>query len=572
MMRTKANRARIDILGTIVLAVFLIVFMTALVGASIEPESAEASSGTVLAEVSADLLSDESAAADGQYDDEPIQSLNFVKDMGVREALSVLAARYNKNIVPSPKVTGQLAFTSLHDVTFEESLDAILGSAFKYELQGNLIKVYTAEEYKKIKSDESRLTHEVFTLYYVTAAEVANLVTPALSKSGVISATSPALLDVEAGQGGDSLAMRDMVTVYDFPENIAKIAGMIAEIDVKSPQILIEVTMLKAKLDETMQFGIDFSNIPGVTMATAGTQGISGNLLNGVITPTTTTGLSFGFKVDDVEGFVQAVENITDTTILANPKIMALNKQAASMIIGDEKGYTTTTVSEGISSQEVEFLEVGTRLSFRPYICKDGNIRMEINPEESSGSVSEGGLPTKATTTIKTNIMVKDGKTIVIGGLFKEETTVSRSQVPVLGDLPFIGSLLKGTKDQSVRTELIILITPHIINDPEDTDGDKRAQDAKILNEGARKGFSWLSRARLSEDSYARAVENYNQGNKAEALSELNYILLSRPDYFEASKLREQILTETDPEAAGKIERIMLDAIEAEHSKRWMRR
>ena len=173
-----------------------------------------------------------------------IQSITFKKDAGIRDALRFLAAKYQKNIVPSSKVDGLITVSSLYDVTFEEAMDAILGHGFRYEQEGNFIKVYTEEEYKKIKEDKSRMVHKVFTLYYINAAEVKALITPLLSESGKVTSTTAAGVDTEAGKGGDTTSMRDTVIVYDFPERLDQIGPMIKEIDVKPQQILIEVTIL----------------------------------------------------------------------------------------------------------------------------------------------------------------------------------------------------------------------------------------------------------------------------------------------------------------------------------------
>ena len=93
--------------------------------------------------------------------------------------------------------------------------------------------------------------------------------------------------------------------------------------------------------------------------------------------------------------------------------------------------------------QTVEFLDTGTRLIFRPYIGEDGYIRMELHPEDSGGSSTPTNLPFKITTEMTSNIMVKDGHTIVIGGLFRESTTRARSQMPFLGNLPVAGALFR---------------------------------------------------------------------------------------------------------------------------------
>jgi type IV pilus assembly protein PilQ len=509
-----------------------------------------------------------------------IQSITFDKDSKIKDGLRVLSAMYKKNIVPSPKVDGVMGFTRLYSVTFEEAMDAILGASFKYEQKGQLIMVYTTEEYKKIKEDKSRMVNKVFTLYYINAAEVKALVTPLLSESGKVTSTTAAAVDTEAGKGGDTTSMRDTVVVYDFPERLDQIGQMIKEVDVKPQQILIEVTVLKATLTETTEFGINWTRIAGITAVPG--QGLPLGMAIGLtsgITPAG-TGLSATFSNEEVVATITALEDVSGVTVLANPKIMALNKQAGYINIGNETGYTesTTQTSGGNTTASVSFLPSGTLLRFRPYICEDGYVRMEVNPEESTASTitTTTGvvIPSKTITQVKTNIMVQDGQTIIIGGLFKEQITSTDAQVPLIGDVPIFGVLAKRTKDANIRTELIILMTPHIISTPENlaSESEDRMNDISRIYYGSRKGISSLSRVRIYEDCYAEAVECYLKGDKRAAMNKLNWVTYVRPMYLEASRLKERIIRETAPDGAATIERIMLDVIEREESNKWLRK
>jgi type II secretory pathway component GspD/PulD (secretin) len=508
-----------------------------------------------------------------------IQSITFDKDRTIKDGLRVLSAMYKKNIVPSAKVDGVMGFTRLYNVTFEEAMDAILGANFKYEQKGQLIMVYTADEYKKIKEDKSRMVDKVFTLYYINAAEVKALITPLLSESGKVTSTAAAAVDTEAGKGGDTTSMRDTVVVYDFPERLDQIGRMIKEVDVKPQQILIEVTVLNATLTETTEFGINWTKIAGMTATPS--QGFPFGMAIGLasgISPAG-TGLTATLSNEEVVASITALEDVSNVTVLANPKIMALNKQAGYINIGGETGYTesTTQTSTGTTAS-VKMLPYGTILRFRPFICDDGYIRMEISPELSTATTkdSNGGavIPSKTLTEVKTNIMVQDGKTIIIGGLFKEQITSTDAQVPLIGDLPIFGVLAKRTKDANVRTELIILITPHIISTPENlaSESKDRMSDISRIYYGSRKGISSFSRVRIYEDCYAEAVECYLKGDKKAALNKLNWVTYARPEYLEASRLKERIIRETAPDGAATIERIMLDVIEREESKKWLRK
>jgi type II secretory pathway component GspD/PulD (secretin) len=500
-----------------------------------------------------------------------VQSINFRKDMSVRDALRFLAAKYHRNIIPSAQVIGKLNVTSLYEVTFEEALDAILGSDYRYKTTGGFIRVYSAEEYTKLAKNIENMTSRVFELYYVNAAEVKALIMPVMSEFGKIASTSPAALDTEAGQSGDKLSMRDTIVVYDFPERLDQIERTIKEVDVRPQQILIEVTVLKAELSETTEFGINWEKIGGIT-ATSTPVSMSMNLASNV-----TTGLSMKLTNDEIVASIKALEGITDTTVLANPKIMALNKQAGYINIGEERGYTASTTQGQTTTTSVDFLISGTILKFRPFICDNGYVRMEINPELSTGSIQTDAcstLPIKSITQVKTNIMVKDGRTIIIGGLFKEDLTNSDSQVPVLGDIPIVGALFKKTKDTNIRTELVILITPHIINEPEDlaSASERKQDDISRIVEGSRKRMNPIARARIYENSYAKAIEYYADKEYDKALAELNWIIGFRPNALEAVQLKEKILADIRPDKYRALERIMYEQIQKEQNIMWKRK
>ncbi|HIJ54199.1 MAG TPA: type II and III secretion system protein, partial [Planctomycetes bacterium] len=269
------------------------------------------------------------------------------------------------------------------------------------------------------------------------------------------------------------------------------------------------------------------------------------------------------------------LESVTDITVLANPKILALNKQAGTVFIGQELGYrdrTTIDASGQATVGEVSFYQTGTKLSFRPYIANDGYIRMDIYPQDSSGELDSEGIPRKTTAELMTNIMVKDGQTIVIGGLFRDAITSTRSQIPLLGDLPLVGAAFRGTTDSTVRQEIIVMLTPHIITEPEDTEADARVADISRKRYGARMGLQWAGRARLAEDRYTEAVKHYIEGDSKTALEKVNYVLELRPTYLEALRLKERIISETVTDDATIIERVMLDVIEGEEANKWLRR
>ena len=196
-----------------------------------------------------------------------IEKFEVEEDFGVRKALAMLGSQCQKNIVPSPGVNGSLAFRRLTNVTFEEAMNAILGDNAVYEEQGNLIKVYTKEEYQKIMEDPGRMICKVFTLYYMSASEAVKLITPLKSAVGNIQASSPPEMVASTGEsittgtlGGDTMALNDTIVVNDYPENIAAISEMLKKLDVRPKQVLVEATILSATLQEGMKLGLSYND------------------------------------------------------------------------------------------------------------------------------------------------------------------------------------------------------------------------------------------------------------------------------------------------------------------------
>jgi type IV pilus secretin PilQ/predicted competence protein len=525
------------------------------------------------------------------------------ENFGVRKALALLGSITNKNIVPSPNVDGLLAFRQLTNVTFDEVMDAILGDNFRYEKRGNLIRVYTREEYNEIMSDPERMTYKVFTLYYISAAEAMKLLAPVLSSAGSIQGSTPAENVVPTGDsistgsgGGDTMALNDTIVIEDYPENIAEAEKMLKELDVRPRQVLVEATILSANLTEDLELGVDLNFAAGVSLTGSSTTsqvGTTESLTTDTTTPISQVaagtpgtpietsgfasvggnGLRVGVTSGDFVAFITALERVTDTTILANPKILAVNKQLGIVYIGTKIGYTSqTTQTQTSTTQQVEFLETGTRLAFRPYIGDDGYIRMDIQPKDSSGTLKANNIPDEQSTELATNIMVKDGQTIVIGGLFRDVIVTSRSQIPLLGDLPLIGALFRKTTDTVQRQEVIVMLTPHIIDEPKETQSDARIDDVRRKRFGAKNELQWAGKARLAEDRYIMAAKYYLEGDTETAMEALNYVLELRPSYLEAIRLKERIIAETRPDELDSVERILIGDIEREDTDKWQRR
>jgi type IV pilus assembly protein PilQ len=515
-----------------------------------------------------------------------------VQGADLRGVLQLLSTQGRKNIIATKEVTGSVT-ADLYDVTFREALEAVLrASGYVYEEKGSFVYVYTPKQLEDFQKTDKTQSVRMFRLSYITAADAKTLITPALSPDGNISLTPPATGGVAPSTveaGGQSYSSDDVIIVRDYEKNIKSIEKLITDLDVKPDQVMIDTTLLRATLTEENSLGIDLdvlgginfgtltsptstgsssggsggsggttatlgSDLGGTSLATATGTGMTtgilqGNLLNSPAVKVSTGGggLALGFVSDNVALFIHALETVTDVTVMANPKLLVLNRQRGEVLVGNRDGYLTTTVTETVSTQAVQFLETGTKLIVRPFIARDGFIRMEIHPEDSSGSVklvagSTSVLPSETTTEVTSNVLVRDGRTIVIGGLFREVTTSTRSQVPILGNVPCLGVLFRNTDDNTVREEVIALITPHIVKQAVDEAvGEQMKDDAERFRVGQRKGMMWWGRDRLAQLHLGWAKQWLCEGNREKALWDVDMALSLSPRMDDAIKMKERL-------------------------------
>jgi type IV pilus assembly protein PilQ len=346
-----------------------------------------------------------------------------------------------------------------------------------------------------------------------------------------------------AQTGGDSNASCNIIFVMDREDVVARIAETIEALDVRPLQVLVEATILEALLTDSCALGVDFNALGGIDFSDVNSSwnvnsvtvgDATGNQLDktligaedtGFTSDNPAEGFSFSILHDEVALFIEAIENVTDTNVIANPKILALNYQSAEIIIGGRLGYYgASTISDGLSQQSVEFLDTGTQLRFRPFISTDGYVRLEIHPQRSDGVVDPTtGLPSENTSEVTTNIMVKDGDTVVIGGLIEEIDQKVESRVPFLGTLPFIGWLFRRSETETRRSEIIVMITPRII-DPADNDenAEEDIREFEQRKQLFRDGFLFCSRTIYAERHMEKARLSYQEGDLGWARYHIN--------------------------------------------------
>jgi len=365
-----------------------------------------------------------------------------VQDTDIKSVLNALSLKKKLNIVAGQDVTGKIS-VNLYDLPLKEVLDAIITlNGFSYKQKDNIIYVSKAME----NSEEDFLETDVMTfkLKYADIDEVEKVISELVTESATITVYKP----------------EKTLIVEDMSRSLDRVKQVLETLDIPPRQVLIETRIMSVRLNDDTSLGIDWSD------TFSGFFNSSGNVLTqGFARPQTFFAQGFFFNVmnSDFNLILDALQTITEVSFISSPMVLALDNKEARILIGDMLGYYVTTATEAAVLQSVEFLDTGTQLIITPHIIDDERIIMDIHPEISDGSIIDG-LPSKNTAEVTTSLMAPDGGTIFIGGLIRDRKEDIKERVPGLGSIPVIGALFGRTTNITVRQEIIVLITPHIIS------------------------------------------------------------------------------------------------------------
>ncbi len=487
------------------------------------------------------------AASNSRIQDEGGGRLSIqVQNEDIRRVLELLGAHGGINILASPNVQGTVSAT-LTDVGIEDALDAILrANGYQARRDSNFVFVGTAADFTTLEQSFDRIATRIIRPNYITAAELQKLIAPLLTEGmGVSSVSTPAESGITAdggAAGGDSFAGAEAVVVRDYEAVLMQIDALVADVDVRPLQVHIEAMILAVTLKEGDEYGVNWQFLRD-----------SGNVKLGLGEPVQTLAaldfekgaLKVGFLDRSMGAFLSALETIGDTNVIASPRLLVLNKQRANIQIGDQKGYISTTVTETTATETVEFMETGTILRIRPFISTDGMVRMEIHPELSKGEVRELGrftIPEKQVTEVTTNVMVRDGSTVVIGGLMRDEIAVTRNQLPFFGNLPLVGFAFRSNSETTERQEVLVLITPHIVYEPELGDeGSRTAAEFHRRHEVVGEKLEPFNRRHVAQRYFRLAQNAWAEGDRRTALRFAEMAVHFLPSYRAAIDLRSDI-------------------------------
>ncbi|HMV04046.1 MAG TPA: type IV pilus secretin PilQ [Accumulibacter sp.] len=410
----------------------------------------------------------------GGYQGEKL-SLNF-QNVDVRRLLQVIGEFTGMNMVVSDSVGGSITLI-LKDVPWDQALDIIMQQkGLDMRKNGNVILIAPREELatkEKLEfeakaqiSDLEPLLTESFQMNYIRAEAVQKLLVD--PKQTLLSKRGSALLDDRS----------NMMFVKDTPSRLDDVRAMIAKVDVPARQVMIEARIVEAGDSFAKNLGIRLSWNQANRLDTArigNARDLSGSLnstasVNLPATPRAGSAglLSFTLYNQRFTQFlsaeISALEADGRGKVVSSPRVMTANQVEALIEQGFELPYQVATASGATS---IAFRKANLSLKVKPQITPDGKIAMalDINKDTPSASFTTGAGIAIDTRHVKTEVLVDNGGTVVIGGIYTQTTRNNTQRIPFFGDLPYIGWLFKNREVIDDKTELLVFVTPRIISE-----------------------------------------------------------------------------------------------------------
>lgn len=413
------------------------------------------------------------------YEGKPI-SLDF-QDVPVRQVLQIIAQVNGFNLVTTDTVNGNVTI-SLSGVPWDQALDMILKiRGLDKRLEGNILLIapteeLTARETQQLQSKQqvqnlAELKSANIEINYAKADEIAVILKT--SDGGILSSRGNVTVDTRT----------NTILIRDTQESIDEARRVINALDIPVKQVLIESRMVTVRDNVDEQLGVrwgftgagDNNSVSGTLVGADTTgQGIVpdiGNRLN-VNLPVSSAAGSIGFQIANLlDGNIldlelSALEAENKGEIIASPRITVANQQEAYIEQGTEIPFVQAT-SSGATS--VEFKKAVLSLKVTPHITPDNRIilNLVVTQDTRGDTVSTSTGPAVAIDTqeISTQVLVENGETIVLGGIFQQVSTNDVTKVPLLGDIPYFGNLFKTTSTIEQKRELLIFVTPKIIEE-----------------------------------------------------------------------------------------------------------
>ena len=412
-------------------------------------------------------------------------SLNF-QDIEVRKVLNLIADFTNLNLVASDTVGGNITLR-LQDVPWDQALDLVLRTKGLDKRQvGNVLLVAPAEEIaarEQLELENQRAAQELAPLrtefiqvQYSKAADIAGLLTGNSISGAAEAGDSSVLLTARGSVAVDERT--NTLIVQDTAAKLQEVRDLMQVLDVPVRQVMIEARIVTAESSFSERIGVRWGAFASDNLGNSGIGASIGSGFDDGALGTATQGLnvdlvpagaqkgafSLGLAANDVQLNLElnALEAEGRGEVVAQPKIVTADQSPASIQQGAQIPYST--VSDG--GTNVQFQNAVLSLDVTPQITPDGNVIMELAiAQDSVGGTTSDGQIIIDTRKLNTTVLVGDGETIVLGGVFEETNNNDVEKVPVLGDLPLLGKLFRNKVVIEDKKELLVFITPKLIND-----------------------------------------------------------------------------------------------------------
>ncbi len=388
------------------------------------------------------------------------ESVTFdYSEADVREVIDMLAAKANINVIYGDDVTGTVTI-SLTKVPFDEAFKTLLNikGLTAQQAGDNILRIATAATFIAEQKKAMQQTR-VFFLNYSKALEM----------KVQVDAVATAEKRTEARCAADE--NNNALIVTDTSLGLDATSRLIRNLDRVPKQVMIEVKLVEVNLDDTNTLGVNWSGISnnlGAALGTPATRGTSA----GLAFPAGTFTFGKLTNSSQIQATITALATKGKAKLLSDPKVATLNNKEANINITEQTNYKqeTNTVVGNNTQIATTYVPIATGITLKvtPTINSDGRIAMHLIPSVSqvSGLPNGPGTPPDVGTRgADTNVIVKNGETIVIGGLIKDTQNDTVVKVPILGDIPLLGILFRRKSTERHRKELLIFVTPKIIED-----------------------------------------------------------------------------------------------------------
>lgn len=429
-------------------------------------------------------------------------SLDF-QDIEVRAVLQIIADFTELNLVASDTVQGRITLR-LQNVPWDQALDMVLKNKGLDKRQvGNVLMVAPAAEIaererqeistKKQLEELAPLRTEYIRVRYANAKEMFELFRgKGGGGSGGSRGGSQATASVLSQRGSGVVDERtNSIIITDTPDRIEAFKRLVEQIDIPIRQVMIEARIVIANSDFERQLGIRWGGIgyslndsrlielagsqeglddddgtsPGAWLTSGGSLNITENNMVDLPVNTPAGSIAVGVLTDNMflDMELSALETSGYAEIVSQPKVITSDKQLAIIKSGKEIAYQEVSPSGGTTTG---FKEAVLKLEVTPQITPDNRIIMDLNvAKDAVGEITQEGVPSIDVTRLQTKVLVNNGQTVVLGGVFSLEGSKGERKVPVLGDIPYLGRLFKQTVDTQFKTELLIFVTPRLVSD-----------------------------------------------------------------------------------------------------------